>query len=278
MADPEYVVTPVSGVAGSSAAPRLLSGLAGQAAVAPPNGVSSLVELSGLGQVLAAVATFETAVTPLRPAVGGAGGIAQNFGGDFAGVASAAQSFVGAFNDLQNTLGSLRQAATGGLTGSLLAGQVAAAVDRQATGALANGSSGLTTLEQIGIVFQVSPFGGEGGTLSVDRAQLETAFAADASGTVSLLEQAAQQLGTQTAGLAGDSGNATMLRRLIQSFGSTEQTQSLLGGGQAGAGQVGLSELFALESANLGNAEGAATLGRQLVGLRQYLFTSSLLG
>lgn len=73
---------------------------------------STLVGLSGLGQVLSATATFQDQLHPLLPG-GSAGG-----GSDLASLTAETQSFVDAYNNLQSAIASVNN------TGDLLGGNV----------------------------------------------------------------------------------------------------------------------------------------------------------
>lgn len=265
----------LQGVGAAAAAPTLLSSLASQGlAVFPSN--SAIVELSGLGQVLSAVASFDGTVASLQASPAG-GGIEQNFGGDFAGAAGAAHTFVAAFNGLQSTLAGVQAASVGGATGGLLAGQLSLTLDALATSPVDNGAAPPTGLAEIGVEFLPPSLPGEGGRLSVNREALEGAFAADQQGTRSLLEQAGRSFVNAAAAVVGEGGNASGLLGNFQLFGAVEQTQSLFGIGQAGGAPLGLADLLALESVAGGSPEATATLGRQLVALSQYSLISSLL-
>lgn len=258
--------------AATASTPSLLSSLASGTTLGLSS-TSSIVELSGLGRVFSSLATFQARLAPLRPE---GGGIAQNFGADFAGAFAGAQSLVGSFNGLQETLAGIRSSAFDGLSGGVLAGEITQSLNVLAATPLDTGAGQSATLESVGILFQPPLAPGLPGTLAVDRPTLEAAFAADESGTVALLEQAAQGLAGQSGGFAEQLGTGG-LQNVILAFGATDQTQSLLGGDSTGSARIAFANLFALEAANVGNPEGVATLGRQLVALSQYSVISSLL-
>lgn len=208
-------------------------------------GASSIVELSGLGQALSAAATFHDHLARLQPGTATSGG-GQGFGTDLASLAAEAQSFADAFNSLQRSL-----AANGG------GGALALALDAQTQVSLANGSSALTSLAQIGIIPQPDPLAG-GSRLSIDLDVLEAAFTSDATGAFSLLTQAATAFGT----VAGD-------------FVSQSQPQlSVLGvlAQTAAANQFSDNDILSLGQLN------APSLQQAILAINQYTLVSTLLG
>ncbi|HEY3326837.1 MAG TPA: flagellar filament capping protein FliD [Novimethylophilus sp.] len=226
---------------------------------------STVVSLSGIGQLLSAVSAFQSNLAVLRPGLSNSGS-GRNFGNDFGSLAAEAQNFVDTFNSLQNNLNNLR-GQFGILPGEPLAGQFVQALDKQATAAFDNGSSALTALAQVGIDFQAPPIPGNGGALGIDLKALQSAFTADRAGTFSLLGRAAQALGGLASGFESQaSGTAASL---------TQQSVSLFTAGLTGSGLQGTADLLALELLNQG---GIANLGPRLAALNQFLLVSTLLG
>ena len=68
------------------------------------SGSSTLVDLSSFGQLLSAVANFESRISVLHPGSSNSG-IGRNFGTDFGSPAAEAQYFVDSLNNLQASLG-----------------------------------------------------------------------------------------------------------------------------------------------------------------------------
>lgn len=102
---------------------------------------------------------------------------------DATALTAAAQDFVTAFNDLIGAIGDLT-GTDGALKGDQLASQLTAALKVPVSGDFA-ASGNLDFLYEIGITPQVD------GTLALDEANLQSAFASDSSGAVALLNQVA---------------------------------------------------------------------------------------
>ena len=219
---------------------------------------STIVSLSGFGQLLSAVSAFQSNLSLLRPGSDG--------GGDFGSLAAVAQNFVDSFNNLQGNLGNLR-GQLGILPGELLTGQFVQTLDQQATATFDNGSSALTTLAQIGIAFQAAPILGSGGTLSIDQQALQSAFIADPAGTFSLLANAAQTLGELASDFERQTGGAAASLAL--------QSTSLFTAGLTGSGLQGAADLLTLGLLSQGGTAGQA---QRLAALNQFLLVSTLLG
>ena len=228
-----------------------------------PFGTSAIVELSGLGQLLAATSTFQDALANLQPGSADSG-LGQNFGTDFGSLAAEAQNFVDSFNALQNALAGL-QSGAGPLTGDALAAQFAQALGDQATATFTNGT-GPTTLADIGIAQSDS------GTLSIDLQALQTAYQANASGTFSLLAQAAQSLGQVAAGYADQAGAESATLGSVAQLGSG--LSLLFGSDLTASNNFGLADLLALSSLSSGNA---TTLTQQLLALNEFNLISNLI-
>lgn len=241
-------------------------------------GGSTVVELSGLGQVLSAASAFKDQLAALQPGTATSGG-GQNFGTDVASLAAEAQSFVDAFNNLQS---SIANNGTGDLFGggSTLGSGLAPALDTAVQGNFANGSSTFSNLAQIGITFQPAQFP-DGSKLSIDLSKLKSAFQADAAGSFSLLGQAATSLG----GLANDfvtqaTPQVSDFRLLAQTLAfsqlSNNSFQSL---GQT-TGSLNFADLLALQM-DFSNGQGNSftpTLQQSFLAMNQFNLVSTLLG
>jgi hypothetical protein len=167
-----------------------LAAAAGGAAL--PASASSIVELSGLGQVLAAGSSLASSLEALR--AGTANATPES-------VLGGAQNFVAAFNRVEQSivgvlplLGSLPERA-------LFAG-FAQTLDAAANAAPGAGGANLGNLQAIGISFQAAAPGDLAagvGRLSIDPGALAAAAQADPQGTAALLAQATQPLLLQVA-------------------------------------------------------------------------------
>lgn len=166
---------------------------------------STVVELSGLGQLLSTATTFQDQLAALRPGTPTSGG-GENFGTDVASLAAEAQAFVDAFNNLQSNIANINE--TSSLLGSGIPGTsgLVLALDTQAQASLANGESALTSLADIGITFQPTTIPGGGGRLSIDLEALKSAFASDGAGAFSLLSEAANTFGDLARDFVSQSG------------------------------------------------------------------------
>jgi len=155
---------------------------------------STTVELSELGRLLSAATRFQEHLLALKPGSATSGG-GKNYGTDFASLAAEVQSFVDAFNGLQNTISDV--GATNILSGgsTTVVQDLRQALDAQAQADYANDSSALTKLSQLGITFHPPTLPGGGGKLSIDLDALQSAFDTDASGAFSLLSEAANAFG-----------------------------------------------------------------------------------
>lgn len=194
----------------SSAAAAALS----VAATTASTGGSALVEFSGPGQLFAAVSAFRSELKSLQQGLT-AGGIAQ----DFPGLTAAVQRFVTAVNTLQGAFAS-SQATSGDVLSQLLAGRFEQALGEQEVAAFGNRNSSLTLLSQLGISLQPLATSGSARLLNVDLNTLQTAFASDRAGTLSLLQQAAQSFGNLADNLESQIGSA-VTGQLGQATGSS---------------------------------------------------------
>lgn len=235
---------------------------------------SSVVELSGSGRLLSAVATFREQLAALRPGQGGSG-LGENFGKDLASLAAEAQFFADAFNGLQQATDGA-QGAFDAFGGGVLAGRIAAAQAGQLGASYANGESALTRLDQLGIRLEPARFDPAssafaGQRLGIDLATLRSAFASDPEGAFTLLGQAADAFAGQADGyLAQAAGVASALGR----WNWLEDSLALSGGLTDNNPAFGLSELLLLGS--LGQGDSASLLQRRLA-LDQFALVSTLL-
>lgn len=235
---------------------------------------SSVVELSGSGRLLSAVATFREQLAALRPGQGGSG-LGENFGKDLASLAAEAQFFADAFNGLQQATDGA-QGAFDAFGGGVLAGRIAAAQAGQLGASYANGESALTRLDQLGIRFEPARFDPAssafaGQRLGIDLATLRSAFASDPEGAFALLGKAADAFAGQADGyLAQAAGVASALGR----WSWLEDSLALSGGLTDNSPAFGLSELLLLGS--LGQGDSASLLQRRLA-LDQFALVSTLL-
>lgn len=233
---------------------------------------STVVQLSGLGQLLSTATRFQEHLQALKPGSATSGG-GTNFGTDFASLAAEVQSFVDAFNGLQGTIADV------GATNTLSGGNVTFAqglsqsLDGQTQAAYANGSSSLTTLSQLGVSFQPSSLPGEGGRLSLDLEALRSAFDADAEGAFSLLSKAADAFG-ELGGSFVTQG--TRQYSSVAALAQLSSSTTFLGGGLFSSTQ-GSADLFN----NLllaGALSGGANIQQTVRAISQYTLVSNLFG
>lgn len=114
---------------------------------------------------------------------------------DFGSLNSNAQSLANAFNTAQGSINSL----LGNQVSSRndpIAAQLPQLLNTQAQAAYSNGSSLLTTLSQLGLLYQSPSQYGLGGTLNLNVSTLQAAYNSDSSGAANLLYTAAQTLNT----------------------------------------------------------------------------------
>lgn len=202
---------------------------------------STVVELSGLGRLLSAATLFQEHLQALKPGTATSGG-GTNFGTDFASLAAEVQSFVDAFNGLQDTIanvGSPNILPGGGDFlggGNMFAQGLSQALDTQAQADYANGTSTLTKLSQLGIAFQPATLPGGGGRLSIDLSALQSAFNTDAAGAFSLLSKAADAFGNLGGNFAIQGSRQYSTLATLAQFSSSI---SLLDGGLFSTTQTG---------------------------------------
>lgn len=244
-------------------------------ALSPFDGTSTVVTLSGVGQLLSAVSIFQSNLAALQPGSASSGG-GRNFGGDFGSLAAEAQNFVDTFNGLQSSFNQL-QGASGtpaGPFGQFI--QFADALKQRAAATFDNGNSTLTRLADIGIDFQTPASTGKGSLLSIDMKALQSAFNSDAAGTFALLGQAVQSLGQAAAGFAGPADSLSATLGSLARIEATTSTLSLFGSLATGSGSQlpGLADLLLLESLS----RGGGSQVQSLLALSQFSLVSSLLG
>lgn len=155
-------------------------------------GTSSIVELSGQGQVLAAGLALENTLQALQtiPPTATA-----------ASVGDRVQALVDTFNGLQQNIGSV-QPLLGTLPDSARVDQLALTLNAAASPPGKGGAPNLASLQGIGISVQPGSVSGTAATpatLSLDRTALNAALASDPAGTTALLARASQPLLQQVA-------------------------------------------------------------------------------
>lgn len=184
--------TSLSGLAAiSPAAFQLLTAGSSATSASIFDSSSSIVQLSALGQVLGTGTTLENSLQALQ---GNASTATP------ASVATAAQNFVTAFNNVQQSLGDV-QPLLGTLPDSALVSQFSATLNAAAGSAGSGGTAGLGSLQSIGITAAAIQNPGSLPTagLQIDQNALNAAVANNPGGTLSLLAQATQPLLQQVA-------------------------------------------------------------------------------
>ncbi|MCK9200783.1 MAG: flagellar filament capping protein FliD [Gallionella sp.] len=235
---------------------------------------STVVELSGLGRALSAATQFQEHLLALKPGSATSGG-GTNFGTDFASLAAEVQSFVDAFNGLQDTIADV------GETNTLSGGNVSFAqglsqsLDAQAQSDYANGSSALTNLSQLGITFQPATLPGGGGSLSIDLSELQSAFDTDAAGAFSLLSEAANAFGELGGSFAAQGARQYSSLATLAQFSSN---MTLFGDGlftpTQSSGNIGLFDNLLLAEA----LTSGANIQQTVRAISQYTLVANLFG
>lgn len=228
---------------------------------------STIVGLSGLGQLLSAAASFQDQLRPLQP-----GNIA-NGGNNLASLTAEAQSFVDAYNNLQSAIASVNS--TGNLLGSSVPGAsgLIQSLNTQAQAGYSNGSSSLTNLSQLGIAFQPSLLAGVGGSLSIDQNTLLSAFNTDAAGAFTLLSQAASAFNDLAASfIAQSSSQYSSLSALTQTPTGNSSITDLLTNSFLPP-QLNLDNLLSTASQS-----GSTNLQLVFQALNEYTMVSALFG
>ncbi len=259
--------TPLINIGNSGAITPSTGLLASELSLATPGlfgTASTIVDLSGQGQLLSASVTFQNQLQALQPGSATSGG-GQNFGTDFASLAAEVQSFVDAFNGLQNTLANINS--TGNFLGTNATGAsgLAQSLNAEVQANFSNGNSTLTSLAQLGIEFHSSPTPGGGGSLSVNLATLQSAFNTSATGAFSLLASAANAFNSLAGSFVAQAGAQSQT-----SIGAELLANSLLSQAQ---GNGDLSSLLAIESLT-----GVANLQQVILAMNEYNLVSGLLG
>jgi hypothetical protein len=228
---------------------------------------STIVDLSGQGQLLSAAVAFQTQLNALQPGTATSGG-GQNFGTDFASLAAEVQSFVDAFNGLQNVIASINS--TGNLLGTSVTGAsgLVQSFNAQAQANFGNGNSTLTNLAQLGIEFHPSPIPGAGGSLSVNLSTLQSAFNTSATGAFSLLTTATNAFNNLVGNFITQAGSSAAQAQT--SIGAEVLANSLFSQAQ---GNGDLSTLLAIESLT-----GVSNLQQVIITMNEYNLVSGLLG
>lgn len=223
---------------------------------------STTVQLSRTGQLLSALDMFRATLANLRPG-SATSGLGDNFGTDIASLAAEAQNFVDAFNTLQANLTRSPQP-LGALFAEPLSAQFSRTLNGLVAAPLGGDDPALTSLAQLGISLQASPTE-VGGTLAIDLDTLKSAFASNPAGAFAALDRAVQLFGDAAASLADRASRETVSLAAFAQFGF----------GQTAPGLLGMFNLLALSSFNLGNA---TTVTQQMVALNEYMLVSTLLG
>ncbi|MBV8465395.1 MAG: flagellar filament capping protein FliD [Burkholderiales bacterium] len=194
---------------------------------------------------------------------------------DIHGVTSAAQTFVNAYNTLQNAVQSLASANTAlSLEPSVL--NLTSAFDNQAQGTFSNPGSRLTTLGQIGIDFQFPTITllqatnfSAGGTLTLSTTTLQTALTGDPNGTQSLIGSAAQTFDSLAGVFGVPNGSVPDLISQLQQIENVNQFLSA----QPPATTPSLGDIVGAQPGLSGQSFTTA----QISGLQQYAQAFSLL-
>ncbi|NMG74943.1 hypothetical protein [Aromatoleum diolicum] len=237
-------------------------------------GGSTIVELSGLGQLLSAVATFQNRLAVLQPGSTDSG-IGRNFGTDFGSLAAEAQSFVDTFNGLQGSVNGL-SGIFGGFATSSSVTQLARDLNERIASVFDNGDSSLTTLSDLGIEFQPSPFPGFVGSPSIDMTAMKAAFDADPEGSFALLARAVDAFEKLAADVTGPANGISSILATQMQISATQLSLNLFGDQSDGSrsGLQGMTDLFALASLGEGRNE---TQARLLIAMNEFSLVSSLL-
>lgn len=271
--------TPIISIGANGAIGPTTSLLAAELSLSSPSlfgSTSSVVQLSGLGQLLSAAATFEDQLLAFKPGTVTSGG-GQNFGTDVASFAAEAQNLVDIFNGLQNNVANINVTPSVFGGGISIASGLLQSLNAQAQENYVNGDSVLTNLSQIGIVFQANPNTGAG-SLSINLDTLKSAFNSDAAGAFSLLTNAANALRNVGGNFVQQSGGQYSVLSALEQASSDDGSladvvsDSLLAQAQSG-GSLNLASLLASESLS-----GGASLQQMILAMNEYAMVSTLLG
>ncbi len=234
----------------------------------PYSGSSTLVGLSGLGQVLSAASGFQETLQTLQPGTPTAAG-GHNFGTDFASLAAEVQSFIDAFNTTQTILSGV--SGSGQLGGTAAAANLGAALNTQVQANFANSNSSLATLAQLGIEFQPAVIPGQASKLSLDLETLRSAYAAGSAGAFALLGEAASALSNVAGSFISQSGSQYAA---LTALTTSPLVATLFGNGQTPQLQANNALINLLAGNNLSGAN----LQQAVSALNEYTLVANLFG
>lgn len=229
------VATSQTGIAAiPSVALRAVPGETSAASSSTIDRFSSIVDLSGTGQLLSAVSATRNRLAALQVTPDDTSP---------EGLLVRAQSIVDVFNALRDNVTTLPTVAEV-LPASVLGPSLSVTANDLASTALAAASARFAALGDIGIVLQALPASTATTAglpiLSVDRNALLAAGAADPAGTGALLDQAALGLSEQLSGFEAQVADTSVLRARLTQLGSTTAL-SIEQGAQSGADVGGLA-------------------------------------
>lgn len=239
--------------------------LSGSAGLLP--GESAVVQLSGAGQLLSAVAGFASRLTLIGPTAQ-----ASAESGNFGGVAIAASRLADNFNALRAVLDGLGNF-LGGFAQDSPVTRLRTAMDEALAREFDSGESPLVRLSDLGIELEAVSTPLAAGRVHVDFAKLAGAFETDPLGSARLLGAAVDalsQAAEDAIGPLGSSSAQTSSRLLAL------DAVGLLTGGDTDTSRAWLrdfSELFAL--AGLSDASGTSRT-RLLLALNQFSLVATL--
>ncbi len=169
-----------------------LTSATGASAASLLDSTSSIVELSGLGQVLAASSSLESSLEALR---------ANTANPTPGSVLAQAQNFVATFNGVEQSIGGVLPFLAV-LPDNTLVAQFSQTLNAAATSSTGAGGENLSSLQAIGIsvlAASATDPAGSPARLSIDSSVLNAAAQANPQGTAALLAQATQPLLQQVA-------------------------------------------------------------------------------
>jgi hypothetical protein len=237
---------------------------------------STVVEISGLSQLLSAATSFQDQLLVLQPG-------SANATGDLISFASEAQYFVDAYNGIQVNIANINAGNTllgGSVTGASALGLT---LDAQAQANYDNGGSALTSLSQIGIELQPATVPGGGGSLSINLDTLVSAFESDPAAAFSLLSQAANAFAGLAGTAAAAAGNQIPTLNALTQASTANQLLSSTGlfptEASSNAG-INSTDLLVLASLAQSGPSGSGSLSLQQVvlALNQFSLVSTLFG
>ena len=175
---------------------------------------STVVQVSGTGQLLSAVSAFTNALDALQ---------ANPADATPASVRATAQGLANAFNGLQDNV-SNAQTIFGSLTSSVPVDQFSLTLNGLATAAIATGTASLGNLQSIGIELQSTVSLRTGATdfaLSLNQNTLNAAATADPAGTQALLDQAITALRSPLTGFEAQAATLAINQNALNALGGT---------------------------------------------------------